>query len=313
MNLAYTGAEFIGQLPPGSPDDVDNLLIYEIVPQPNHKAIHGWEERVIDLLLPARGLIWVGWPEFYDLYKYRFQWMDEKFVDREPETLDSIMVTPYIYGMIYKDLELGGGIPYDIRFKVPLQVINPALALFRVERYVDATMDIIRGQARNEFSLKLEYGDFVTQTSLDNSTVAAPSTKLKEATDRILAAANTELKKFGVMIVGEIKVDIDPASDMLRQITIEAELAKQAGRAAIEKADLEAKAGVKKAQGEADALNIKATAEANALTTVGEAAEKLGEKAIHLKELETIKGSALTLFGGIGLPTTTTFTIPTTK
>lgn len=129
MKLAYTGMQFVGHLPPGSPDNVDNLLVYEIVPQPNHKAIVGWQEHLIDLLLPARGLIWVGWPEFYDLYKYRFQWMDEKFVDREPETLDSILVTPYIYGMIYKDLELVGGIPYDIRFKVPLQVINPALAL----------------------------------------------------------------------------------------------------------------------------------------------------------------------------------------
>lgn len=310
MKLAFTGKKFKGTLPAeahGKDEETDNLDIYEIMHDSNDKAIRGFKNRLLDILLPARGLIWVGFPEFYDVYKYKFEWMDDKYNQRDPEILDKVKVTPYVYGMVFKNMELEGGIPFDIRFLITSQVTNPAKALFRITRYVDAMLETVRGLARNEFSLKLSYNDFVTQTS-DPGSTTVPSTKLADAIDRMVTAVNTVTKDFGVTVHG-IKVDIDPASDKLREITLQKEEAKQAGLAAIEKAKLQADALKEEATGQARALDIATKAKAKALLTLNKAAKTLDDKTLHLKDLEAIEGSDLTLINGLNLPTTATLPI----
>lgn len=287
MVLRYTGYRFTETI---SAEATDNLEMYNIVQDENPGII----SLLISLVFPIRGVSWVGIPPFFSIHRYKFEWMDDRFEKREPEEIEWILVQKYVYGIILDKIELEGGIPYTIKLLVTLQITNPAKALFRVKRWLDATMERISGWSRDEFS-SLSINDFVApegdREMADYAAHAGP--RLERALRRIMESARTQLTpEFGVSISIVQVVEIDPANEDLRSIIIQREVAKQKALAAIEEA-----------RGEAEAINI-----------VNAAAEKMSDKALILKGYHAIEhaGANVTLVGR-DLNLSAMITIPTDK
>lgn len=272
MVLRYTGHRFAETIGEGA---VDNLEMYNIVHDENAGVI----STLASIVFPIRGVSWIGIPPFYTVHKYKFEWMDDRFEKRDPEIIEWILVQKYVYGLILDKIELEGGIPYTIKLLITLQVTNPAKALFRVKRWLDATMERISGWSRDEFS-SLSIDDFVAKEGdkemSDSDGHAGP--RLERALKRIMASAKNDLtSEFGVTVSIVQVAEIDPSNEDLRKIIIQREVAKQEAMAAIEKA-----------KGEAEAINI-----------VNAAAEKMSDKAMTLKGFHAIEnaGANVTLVG----------------
>lgn len=286
MLLRYTGHRFNGVIEEGG----DNLEMYEIKQDEGSGTIPIF----VSLIFPVHGVSWIGIPPFYSVHQYKFAWMDDRFEKREPETIEWILVQKYVYGLILDKVELEGGIPYTIKLLITLQIRNPAKALFRVKRWLDATMERISGWSRDEFS-SLSIDDFVAKEGdkamADSEGHAGP--RLERALDRIMASAVKDLaSEFGVEVSIVQVAEIDPSNEDLRKIIIQKEVARQEAAAAIEKA-----------KGEAEAINI-----------VNAAAENMSDKAMMLKGFHAIEnaGANVTLIGkDINLPLM--FQIPVSK
>ncbi len=287
MVLRYTGHCFTETI---SEEATDNLEMYNIV----QDEAPGIISLFISLVFPIRGVSWVGIPPFFSIHRYKFEWTDDRFEKRAPEEIEWILVQKYVYGIILDKIELEGGIPYTIKLLITLQITNPAKALFRVKRWLDATMERISGWSRDEFS-SLSINDFVApegdREMADYAAHAGP--RLERALQRIMESAKTQLTpEFGVSVSIVQVVEIDPANEDLRSIIIQREVAKQKALAAIEEA-----------RGEAEAINI-----------VNAAAEKMSEKALILRGYHAIEhaGANVTLVGR-DLNLSTMITIPTDK
>lgn len=273
MKLRYTGHQFRGHLI-GESEDVDNLEIYNIEVSPNAEAFSAssaWSH-IFSVIFPIKGISWIGIPPFYKIHSYPFKWTDDRFKERSEE-ISWILVKKYVYGITLDKIELEGGIPYTIKLLVTMQVTNPAKALFRVKRYLDACIDRISGWARDEFS-SLSLDDFLAPTSGK----LHDGENLKEALKRILNSAEEQLTpQFGVSVEIVQVANIDPSDEELRKITLKKETAKQAALASIEEA-----------KGEAEAIRI-----------VSEATEKMSDKAIMLKGFDALKhaGANVTIIG----------------
>lgn len=285
MVLRYTGHRFAETV---TDEASDNLEMYNIVQDESPGIISA----LTSLVFPIRGVSWVGIPPFFSIHRYKFEWMDDRFEKREPEEIEWILVQKYVYGIILDKIELEGGIPYTIKLLVTLQVTNPAKALFRVKRWLDAAMERISGWSRDEFS-SLSINDFVApegdREMADYAAHAGP--RLERALQRIMASAKTQLtSEFGVSVSIVQVVEIDPADEGLRSVIIQREVAKQKALAAIEEA-----------RGEAEAINI-----------VNAAAEKMSEKALIIKGYHAIEkaGANVTLVGR-DLNLSAMLTIPT--
>ena len=287
MILRYTGHRFAEE-PEG--EVVDYLEMYNIVRDENPGILSAFAS----IVFPVRGVSWIGIPPFYSVHQYKFEWMDDRFEKREPEEIEWILVQKYVYGIILDKIELEGGIPYTIKLLVTLQITNPAKALFRVKRWLDATMERVSGWARDEFS-SLSVDDFVApegdQELADYAAHAGP--RLERALGRIMASASSQLTpEFGVSISIVQVVEIDPADEGLRGVIIQREVAKQKALAAIEEA-----------KGKAEAINI-----------VNAAAEKMSDRALVLEGYRAIEnaGANVTLIGrDLNLPAM--LNIPTGK
>lgn len=289
MLLRYTGYHFKSQRNDYEPTE-ENLDGYEIKQDENPVGISMFDS----IVFPIKGVSWIGIPPFYSVHKYKFEWMDDRFVMRAPEEIEWILVQKYVYGLILDSVELEGGIPYTIKLLITLQIKNPAKALFRVKRWLDASMERIKGWARDEFS-NLSIDDFVAKEgeSDANTQTAHAGPKLEKALERIMESAKRYLtSEFGVEITIVQVAEIDPSNDDMRRIIIQREVAKQ-----------EASAIIEKAKGEAEAINI-----------VNMAAEKMSDKAMMLKGFHAIEhaGANVTLIGkDLNLPAM--LQIPTSK
>jgi len=281
MLLRYTGHHFRGHLE-GESEEADNLNIYEIETSPNAMASPSLGSRLLGIVFPIRGISWIGIPPFNTVYKYKFAWTDDKFVEREQEELRWILVQEYVYGIILPTTELEGGIPYAIKLLATMQVTNPAKALFRIKRWFDASTERLSGWARDEIST-LSYGDFVAPTS-DSTNQISPSNKLRDSISRILGSALDIRNEFGLFVKIIQVARIDPADEKLRDITIKKEVAKQTALASIEEA-----------KGKAEANKIAAEGEATAIRIVNEAASKMSDKALILEGYRAIKDASATV------------------
>ncbi|HAS84884.1 MAG TPA: hypothetical protein DCS23_02320 [Candidatus Yonathbacteria bacterium] len=274
MLLRYTGHHFKSQRSAYKPSE-NNLDGYEIEQEEISEEI----SMFTSIVFPIRGVSWIGIPPFYSVYSYKFKWMDDRFVMRDPEEIEWILVQKYVYGLVLDNIELEGGIPYTIKLLITLQVTNPAKALFRVKRWLDATMERVSGWSRDEFST-LSIDDFVVaegdREMAESEGHAGP--RLERALKRIMNSAEKDIEpEFGIDISIVQVVEIDPANDEMRKIIIQREVAKQQAAAVIEKA-----------KGEAEAINI-----------VNAAAEKMSDKAMMLKGFHAIEnaGANVTLIG----------------
>jgi hypothetical protein len=145
MGLSYTGFQFKGALPTNASQDTDNLGVYKIVHLPNEMALPNLDNRLRDILLPSWGVVWKGLPGFYETHTVnKLTWIDSTFQERVAENVTEVLVRAYVYGLKMDNVELQGSLEFNFRFLVGMQVTNPALVWFRIDRYVDAVLGGIK-------------------------------------------------------------------------------------------------------------------------------------------------------------------------
>ena len=183
------------------------------------------------------------------------------------ETSEQVLVQAQIHKLLMDNIVLQGGIPYRIHLLLALQITNPAKALLRVDNYFGVCLEQIYGWSRNEFST-LTFENFTSRSiaPVENSSLPAAD-KLDGAIARILKRTHELSRRFGVTIHEIQLTGINPMDEEMQAIITLQEIAKQ-----------KAAANVTKAQGEAQSLKI-----------VNEAAEKLGNKALRIRELHAIE------------------------
>jgi len=287
MKMRYTGHHFATK----NYHEGDNLEAYDIEGEPNGDIVKSSALYLSRILFPIQGIAWVGIPPFYKVHDYEFKWLDDRFEPRKEE-VSWILVKTYVYGLTLEEIELEGGMPYNIRLLITLRITNPAKALFRVHRWLDASLERIYGWARDEFS-SLSSDDFFAPTSnrSETSTNFHASERLQEALGRIIDSSRAQLTSaFGVS-VDVLQINgVDPSNEDLRGVIIQREVARQRALAVVEEA-----------HGDAEAIRI-----------VNEQAEKMSDKALILKGYEAIKhaganvtiiGKDLNLSGMINIPT----------
>jgi hypothetical protein len=108
----------------------------------------------IEHILP--GLIFVGVPGINWIWEYDFSWssmtQDEKIKDKK-ELLDYIYVKKDIYVAKLKGAEVGESmVPVDIILLLTIEVINPYIALFQVEKWLEIVINRIKVPIRDYIS-----------------------------------------------------------------------------------------------------------------------------------------------------------------
>ncbi len=299
--MSYSGHEFSQELENPDDDDTDNLGVYKIVPAPNSQALQGMSTRVLDILAPARGVVWKGLPGFYETYTIpKLTWIDDSFESRVSENVTEILVRSYSYGLKMDNVELEGNLEFNFKFLVVLQVVNPAKALFRIQRYVDAVLKGINLLVIQEFK-NLSWTDIVGT----KGTTATSNNALREALDRVLDDAFKFEEEWGVAVRDIGVYDFEAANESAKAAITSEEVAELKAKAALAEAEGKAKVIKTVAQAEAEATFMKMKAEADGLTALNEAAEKMGPNGLRIKELDTIReaGANVTLIGsGLQIP-----------
>lgn len=325
MKLSFAGHEFIGKMPdrndyPGLTDEefekLDNLLVYDIVAMENNTAVKSLDERILEILLPAQGIVFTGPPGFYETYTVKkMTWVDDSFQTRTEDNVDKVLLKKYAYGLTMNDVELEGTLPFNIKFMVNMQVTNPAIAWFRVNRYLDVVLAEVQLLVLKHFK-DLAYTDFVGKTKLAASLCGATnpgtsSNRLADALDAIKDETKDFERKYGVKVHGLGVYDIEPASEEVRKATVREEEAKLKAAADAAEATGKAKTIGIIATAEAAAIETKAAAEANALRTFDAVARDISESTKLLKGYGALEKSANVTIVSPDLNLTKMLSIPT--
>lgn len=93
------------------------------------------------------GLIWIGIPFINRVYKYKFIWIKivkgAEMIERIDHNVRSIFAKAFTYGMRLIDAETKSMVKLSIDFGVVLRVVNPEIALFKNDKWLDMVTSTI--------------------------------------------------------------------------------------------------------------------------------------------------------------------------
>lgn len=146
-----------------------------------------------------KGVKWIGLPPFREVYKYRFSWssleegsasqdLEKKSVWSE-KTLDYIYLREDVYVTKLETAECNDKIPLDAILLVSGRVVNPYKALFAIERWLEASLNVVDARMRSFFGGK-SYKELL---------------QIKEAMRAGEAGSEHELSQYFHEVMGEIK------------------------------------------------------------------------------------------------------------
>lgn len=126
---------------------------------------HPWFKRWFGL----GGAKWVGIPGIDEVYWYNFRWStlrktkasedEEEFVSQRDigrgryavsfaKRIDYILLSDYVYYAELQGVETKELMPVDILMLLPIRIMNPYKSLFRVQKWLDATLDLVKPSVR---------------------------------------------------------------------------------------------------------------------------------------------------------------------
>ena len=208
-----------------------------------------WMPKFISKHLPG-GIWWIGNPFTHAIHEYNFQWtslrqkgeagtLKDEFVFRDLSSgstsgpIDYANTNDDIYWARIEDAETNDPIPVGITFGLTIRIVNPYKALFRVEQWLEATLDRTMPAVRS----------WVAQQPYVKA-IATQETTRREA-DLILSKTDIDEyveRHWGVRIKALNIKNIDPKDEALRDITTAEYRGKMEGKAAAAKAAGEAEA-----------------------------------------------------------------------
>lgn len=281
MKMAFSGYQFKGSDALAKGDDTIDQ--WEIV-KDEEARIQSPVEKFLGYIIPIKNIHWIGIPPFFKVYRYKFTWMsvkmkegkDEAEFEVREEELGSILLRSYVYGLIIKNVELLGNIPFDFRLILTIKTNNPAKALFRIQRWLDAIIERVSSEVRETFG------------PLDYTTQIIGQTVAQEKLAKVIAKLEKTTKGQWGMLLTDAKIySVDPHADF-RKATTAQEIAK-----------LEAKATIETSLGDRDAEINRAEGTATAIKKVNDAVAQYGDQALKLEGFRTIREakSNITLVG----------------
>ncbi len=250
------------------------------------------------------GIRWIGIPFLNTIYEYNFRWTvlresepsDEEDGFAGKRKLDSgkwvlslAKRIDYIYlrdAVYYNDLvgaETEEMMPVNISMLLPMRVKNPYKALFRVQKWLDATLDLIKPSVRQAVAqmpykqviqkkevAEWEFDSFLRLTSDEEDELfkLAPAGR----TERPLSISAYILRTYGIQIKRVTFEDIVPPDGYKEAATKRMEAAQDAERAKAEK----------------KGIKTLASAEANRIQTVYSKIGEFGETGLAMRMFETI-------------------------
>lgn len=152
--------------------------------------------------LKIGGLMWVGIPFIYSVYKYEFRWISfeqkeeggkliEKTIAHE-ETLDYILVQDDVFYSFLRGADSKELVPVDMELLLTIRIINPYKAIFRVQNWLEAvqnqTKPALRGFAASKKykdligkkeEVRREADEFLKDSGIDNYVEENYGTRLK--------------------------------------------------------------------------------------------------------------------------------------
>lgn len=270
------------------PEEIDQ---YEVIPVPQNQIVV--RNKIEKVLLPYEGYRFIGIPPTYKILKYPFAWIGvglvaadgkKDFKVHEERPIENIYLREVVYAMFIIDLELKEKFQADITLLIRAVVRNPARALFKVHRWLDATWKGIVSEIRKEVP-KYTYEELIgisTQAGDPEKPGNGPGKDLLKDLEWIhdVVIRNT----YGVDIQLILMYSVDPAGSQtdLRDATLQGVIERMKGE------------GKKQA----------ASAEAEALKTYDEVARKVSPQTLTLKGYATLEKtkSNVILNAGQGMP-----------
>lgn len=126
----------------------------------NHEPKFFWLKKIFSL----GGLRWLGIPFMHSIHKYEMYWLSFRQKEENGRLvqeavphggiLDYISLKDEIYFAVIENAETKDGIQVDMYFQLTLRVINPRKALFEVENWIEACLNLFRPVLRNFIATK---------------------------------------------------------------------------------------------------------------------------------------------------------------
>lgn len=160
------------------------------------------------------GLKWVGIPFIHSVYQYNFKWVSfeqeekegklvQKAISHEKE-IDYIIVQDDIYYTFVREAEAKGMVPLDIDALLTIRVLNPYKALFRVQDWLETTLNQFKPVLVGYTGQKL-FEELVEAQKQVGDTIHE-LLKISQIDENLEEDYGIHLKKIGI-------VNIDPAGE----------------------------------------------------------------------------------------------------
>lgn len=113
---------------------------------------------------PKSGLKWIGVPFIHSIHRYKFRWVSfeqaeekgklvQKTIPHE-ELIDYILVQDDVYYTFIRESETSDMIPVDVDLLLTIRIVNPYKALFRVQNWLEATLNQLKPVLRRYIASK---------------------------------------------------------------------------------------------------------------------------------------------------------------
>jgi len=251
------------------------------------------------------GIHWIGIPFLNTIYKYNFRWTvlresepaekEEGLVGKPQKLeksgkwlvsfakhLDYIYLKDAVYYSGLMGIETSELMPVDLSMLLPIRVINPYTALFQIQNWLTAVLDLIKPSVRQAVS-QMTYAEVigkieVAEHELDLFLMLSPTQKAKlrelvpERKEGPLSISVYIERTYGVRVKRVAIEDVEPPAVYSEAATL---------RVAAEQ-------DAKKAEAEAKRIQTLADAEAGRLQTVYGKIKELGETGLAIRMFEAI-------------------------
>lgn len=212
--MSYSGHMF--RQDAGTPSIVqeDNWDIVQFDPKTSKSR------RYLPLLKNVR---WTGLYPFSEVHNYRFSWTSLEETDSgtvgnlvknfkyKEENIDYILVQDDIYVTRIETAECADNIPLNLVVLVGGRVVNPYKALFRVERWLEATLNVVGTRMRN-FVADRTYAEVRQIASTKAADVDDESSKVL---DTFFDTVKKKIEKDWGFHISFVQVySVDPGSEL---------------------------------------------------------------------------------------------------
>jgi len=152
MLMSFRGHDFKGD---ATKDEVER---WEIIQK---KTKTGWiwsTLRVASFGLVGGGMYWIGVYPFAQIHTFKLKWssLEQKKEGDKPVVtfntkevpIRAILVRSDVYALFLENVEVKGGVPVSMIFAITIKVVNPYKALFKIEKWLEATLNQLGSELR---------------------------------------------------------------------------------------------------------------------------------------------------------------------